>query len=67
MRMLAMANVDAEADTKKARLTPARLTRDRVRAKHTYATKVGFNPGREGKEVRTMKDGWTPFRQVGLR
>lgn len=55
MRMLAMANVDAEADTKKARLTPARLTRDRVRAKHTNATKVAFNPGRDGGKSGRLK------------
>lgn len=53
MRMLAMANEEALADTRKARLTPARLTRLMVRAKHRNASKVGFNPGRDGK-----KAGW---------
>lgn len=45
MRMLAMANEDTLAETRKARLTPARLTRDMVRAKHRKASKAGFNPG----------------------
>lgn len=48
MRMLAMANEDTLADTRKARLTPARLTKDMVRAKHRNASKPGFNPGRDG-------------------
>lgn len=46
MRMLAMANVDTLAETRKARPTPARLTRDMVRAKHRNATKAGFSPER---------------------
>lgn len=50
MRTLAMANVDTLADTRKARLTPARLTRDMVRAKHRNASKVGFKPGRDGRK-----------------
>lgn len=44
MRILAMANEDTLAETRKARLTPARLTRDIVSAKHRKATKAGFNP-----------------------
>lgn len=44
MRMLAMANEDTLAETRKARLTPARLTRDMVRAKHRKASKAGFSP-----------------------
>lgn len=50
MRTLAMANVDTLADTRKARLTPARLTRDMVRAKSRNASAVGFNPARDGKK-----------------
>lgn len=45
-----MANVDTLADTRKARLTPARLTRDMVRAKSRNASAVGFNPVRDGKK-----------------
>lgn len=44
MRILAIANVETLADTRKARPTPARLTRDRVRAKRRKARKAGFNP-----------------------
>lgn len=44
MRMLAIANVDTLAETRKARPTPARLTRDMVRAKQRKAVKAGFNP-----------------------
>lgn len=46
MRMLAMANEDTLAETRKARLTAPRLTRDMVRAKHRKATKAGFSPER---------------------
>lgn len=46
MRMLAMANEDTLAETRKARPTPARLTRPMVRAKHRKASKAGFNPER---------------------
>lgn len=55
MRMLAMANEDTLAETRKARLTPARLTRDMVRAKHRKASKAGFNPERvvDQQEDRT--------------
>lgn len=56
MRMLAMANEDTLADTRKARLTPARLTRDMMRAKHRNASKVGFNPGRGGQDDQTRPD-----------
>lgn len=45
MRMLAIANVDTLAETRKARPTPARLTRVIVRAKQRKAVKAGFNPG----------------------
>lgn len=41
-----MANEDTLAEARKARLTPARLTRDRVRVKHRKASKAGFNPER---------------------
>lgn len=51
-----MANEDTLADTRKARLTPARLTRDMVRAKHRNASKVGFNPGRGGEADQTRPD-----------
>lgn len=44
MRMLAMANEDTLAETRKARPTPARLTRDMVREKHMKASKAGFSP-----------------------
>lgn len=46
MRTLAMPNEDTLAETRKARLTPARLARDMVSAKHRKATKAGLNPGR---------------------
>ena len=46
IRMLAMANEDTLAETRKARLTPDRLTRDMVREKHRKASKAGFNPER---------------------
>lgn len=46
MRMLAMANVDTLAETRKASPTPARLTRDMVRAKQRKDTKPGFKPER---------------------
>lgn len=62
-----MANVDVLADTRKARLTPARLTRDRVRTNNRKATKVGFNPGGDGREVRAMKHGRTRLHQFGPR
>lgn len=44
MRILAMANEETLAETRKARPTPARLTRHMVRAKHTKDSKAGFNP-----------------------
>lgn len=44
IRILAIANVDTLAETRKARPTPARLTRDIVRAKQRKASKAGFNP-----------------------
>lgn len=47
MRMLAMAKEDTLAETRKARLTPARLTRHMVSVKHKKATKAGFRPGGE--------------------
>lgn len=46
IRMLAMANEDTLAETRKARLTAARLTKDMVKEKHRKATKAGFNPER---------------------
>lgn len=51
-----MANEDTLADTRKARLTPARLTRDMVRAKHMNASTVGFNPGRGSQDGQTRPD-----------
>lgn len=54
MRMLAMANEDTLAETRKARPTPARLTRDMVRAKHRNAVKAGFNPERVA-DMKTRK------------
>lgn len=56
-----MANEDTLADTRKARLTPARLTRDMVRAKHRKASKVPFNPGRGDRK----SGGWKETRQEG--
>lgn len=44
MRMFAIANVETLAETRKARPTPARLTRDMVRAKQRNVSKAGFNP-----------------------
>lgn len=52
MRMLAMANEDTLAETRKARLTAARLTKDMVRAKHRKAKKAGFNPERAADTCR---------------
>lgn len=50
-----MANEDTLAEMRKARLTPARLTRDMVREKHRKATNAGFNPEgvveRGGQEI----------------
>lgn len=47
MRMLAIANVDTLAETRKARPTPARLTRDMISAKQMKFSKAGFNPEEE--------------------
>lgn len=47
IRMLAMANEEALAETRKARLTAARLTRHMVRAKHRKASKAGFSPNKQ--------------------
>lgn len=44
MRTLAMANVLTLALTRKAKLTPARLTMDIVNAKHRKTVNDGFNP-----------------------
>lgn len=44
MRMFAIANVETLAETRKARPTPARLTRDMVRVKQRNVSKAGFNP-----------------------
>lgn len=41
-----MPNEDTLAETRKARLTPARLARHMVSAKHRKATKAGLNPGK---------------------
>lgn len=57
MRMLAIANEDTLAETRKARLTPARLTRDMVRQKHRKATNAGFNPEGEVEEQRSGRSG----------
>lgn len=43
-RMLAMANELTLALTRKAKLTPARLTKDMVNAKHKKDVNAGFNP-----------------------
>lgn len=66
IRMLAMPNEDTLAETRKARLTPARLTRDMVSAKQRKASKAGLNPGRvvaackeedrKIKQVRTLNN-----------
>lgn len=44
MRTLAMENELTLALTRKARLTPARLTKDMVNAKQRNAINAGFNP-----------------------
>lgn len=44
MRALAMANELTLALTRKARLTPARLTMDNVNVKQRNAVNAGFNP-----------------------
>lgn len=51
IRILAIANVDTLAETRKARPTPAKLTRDMVRAKQRKATKSGFNPENRREQV----------------
>lgn len=60
-RMLAMANELTLALTRNAKLTPARLTRDMVNAKHKKVVNAGFNPVDEYICTLTVHNAYSSF------